>query len=182
MQKTMILIFILGFNYLQAQTIDHKDFSDEKMNHALFDKIQQYRTIVNLPSIEENDILNQAANHHTTYMRRSTIVSHYQEMNLPHFKNIHSPKERIKHFAGDLFEEQNKYAEICLGVTIKNAKTYQELAEKITESIIESENFALLHNGEARHIGLDVQRKKNMYFITINFGMGYNNIIAFKDE
>lgn len=182
MQKTIIFIFILGFNYLQAQTIDHKEFSEEKMNFALLEQVNQYRTLVNLPVIEENNILTEAANHHSTYMKRSTIVSHYQEMNLPHFKNIYSPKERIKYFAKDLFEEQNKYAEICLGLTIKNATSYQEVAEKITESILNSENFAILHNGEARHIGLDVQKKKNMYFVTINFGMGYNNIIAFKDE
>lgn len=182
MKKLIIIVFFLGFNYLQAQTIDHEHFSEESINHALLEQINHYRNLVNLPGIEENNILQMAANHHTTYMRRSTIVSHYQDMNLPHYNNIYTPKERIKYFAKDLFEAENKYAEICLGLTIKNAKTYQELAEKITESIIESKNLAIMHHSEARHIGLDVQRKKNMYFVTINIGMGYNNIIALKDE
>lgn len=182
MRKIIILLFILSYNYLQAQPVDPQNFSNEKMNLALLQQIDQYRNKVNLPDIEGNDVLHLAANHHTTYMKRSTIVSHYQEMNLPHYNNIYSPKERIKYFAKDLFEEENKYAEICLGLNIKKAKTYQEIAKTITDNILDSENFAILHNGETRHIGLDVQKKKNMYFVTINIGMGYNNIIAFKDE
>ena len=65
MQKTMIIIFILGFNYLQAQTIDHKEFSTDQMNSALLEQINQYRDLVNLPAIEENNVLAEAANHLT---------------------------------------------------------------------------------------------------------------------
>ena len=182
MSKFFLFLCILVPTVILAQPVEKGQFDEQLLVKAFNEQLHEYRSTVNLPVIQENRILTEAAAHHTEYMYRTTIVSHYQEMNLPHFKNIYSPKERIKYFAKDLFEEQNKYAEICLGLTIKNATSYQEVAEKITESIVNSENFAILHNGEARHIGLDVQKKKNMYFVTINFGMGYNNIIAFKDE
>jgi len=182
MQKFTFLILFLSCNLSYAQNISSDNYDRKQMNKALSQEILEFRNAVNLPEIEINDVLKLAANHHTTYMTRSTIVSHYQEMNLPRFNNINTPKERIKYFAGDLFEEQNKYAEICLGISVKAAASYQEIAESIIKNIIDSENLALLHNGEVRHMGVDVQNKKNMYFVTIKMGMGYNNIIAFKDD
>jgi len=172
----------MSFNLAYTQNITSDNYDRKQMNKSLIQAISEFRNAVNLPQIEYNDMLTLAANHHATYMSRSTIVSHYQEMNLPRFNNLNTPKERIKYFAGDLFEEQNKYAEICLGISVNNAESYQELADNIIQNIVNSENIALLHNGDVRHMGLDVQNKKNMYFVTIKLGMGYNNIIAFKDD
>jgi len=172
----------MSFNLSYAQNIDSDNYDRTQMNKYLIEAIAEYRNKLNLPEIENNDVLMLAANHHATYMSRSTIVSHYQEMNLPRFNNMVTPKERIKYFAGDSFDDQNRHAEICLGISVKNAKSYQEIVDAIMQNILDSENIDLLHNGEVKYIGLDVQNKKNMYFVAVNMDMGYNNVIAIQSS
>ena len=181
MSKFFLFLCILVPTVILAQPVEKGQFDEQLLVKAFNEQLHEYRSTVNLPVIQENRILTEAAAHHTEYMYRTTIVSHYQEMNLPNYTNLYAPKDRIRHFAGDVVDGNNRYAEICMGATIKKPETYQEIAAHILEDILQSDNTAIINNGEARYMGVSIRKKKNMYFLAMKVGMGYNNIIVFKE-
>lgn len=176
--KTLITILVCLVS--TATLSQSKSEVQESLDSILLQKIKNYRSEFYLPELINSDILKKSSQHHSTYMSTTRIVSHYQKMNLVSMKSIYSPRKRIAYFANDIITNDNQYGEIVLAV--KSASdNLQETADLILSTIIESENLSVLRNTEARYIGLTTVKRKNYYYTTINFAIGYNNIIALVD-
>lgn len=175
-------LFLVLVNLTSAQEINQSAIDYQLLDDLLQKEIAIYRDNHNLPTISPNEVLIQAARHHSEYMSRSRMVSHYQPMNLPFFNNLNTPRERVEFFSGSKVSQQNRYSEVCLGIKLKNVDSYQQLAQKIFADILASENKQLLDSREARYIGLSVRNTKHTYYTTIKLGMGYDNIVALLAE
>ena len=176
----VLFLFIVNVTWSQSFDVSNPDYN--LLESLIKKEINQFRHDQGLSPMNDNMILKDAADHHSAYMSRTTIVSHYQDMVLSGFHQLHSPKDRIKHFSGNTINKNNHYAEIVLGLRLKNDNTYLEVAEKIFSAILQSENKAILNNNESFYIGLSVNNKKRTFFTTINIGMGYDNIIALLED
>ena len=177
---TLISLFVLNITF--AQSVDVSGVNHTLLDSLLKNRINEYRIDEGLSKMYANTILDEAADHHSKYMARATIVSHFQEMTLPGFYHLHSPKDRIMFFSDNTISNNNHYSEIVMGIKLKNVSTYHKLADALFKAIINSENKAILNSEEACYIGLSVNNKKHTYFTTIKIGMGYNNIVALLEE
>ncbi|MGK7397542.1 MAG: CAP domain-containing protein [Candidatus Cyclobacteriaceae bacterium M3_2C_046] len=178
MKYSFIFIAFLISNITWGQEITSDKFDHSLVNQLLFQKINELRDQQNLAPVISNIVLEQASQHHASYMSQSTIVSHYQEMNLVKQITLFGPRDRIDYFAQNIDLTHNVYAEICLGIRLKKVANHQILAEKLFEELVKSENHALLINPQAQYLGTSVEPRKNTYYLAINIGMGYNNSIA----
>ncbi|MGK7397543.1 MAG: hypothetical protein ACNS62_23395 [Candidatus Cyclobacteriaceae bacterium M3_2C_046] len=178
MKSLLIATFMAFSTCAYSQADQASEINLQVIDSILMNKVQDHRLINQLPDFFESEILNHAAIHHSEYMAKTAIVSHFQKMPLISFNRLYSPKERIAHFANNELGQDNYYGEICFGIRMKNAKSNEAIAEKLFQVILESENEQAVLNPECRYIGLSVQSSKKTYYTTINFALGYNNIIA----
>jgi hypothetical protein len=173
MKNILIVALTILVNLTYAQDVELAF-----LNQALLEEINAHREKLQLEPVMQNDILTRAADHHSDYMATTTMVTHEEMMDLPHFNNINSPRKRIEHFAGNNLPEDNIFAEICLGIRIRNYSDYKQLAHRIFTEMLGSENKSLLEFKDNLYAGLSVKEKKGTFYTTMKIGLGYNNIVA----
>lgn len=174
MKKLLFIPFLFGFTFLFAQNIPQQN---THLDSLLIREILDFRKDNRLPEMEENTVLASCSYHHTYYMWRSRIVSHYQDMRLRKIRRLYSPEDRIAFFSGNISLDDNTYSEICIGLRITET-TPEEIAKRIFNEIMNSDNRIVLAHPETRYLGVSMLERKGVYYITINVGMGYNNAVA----
>jgi len=140
-------------------------------------EIIHLRNEARLPEIFINVILTECSRHHTDYMTKSGMVSHYQDMKFRKMRRLYSPKDRLAYFSNKLGIKES-YSEICLAVPVNAYSSKKGIAKGIVRTILDSSNREALLHPAARHFGVSVKQRKSMAYATINIGLGYHNIVA----
>ena len=172
-----LVIILLIPTVILANEISHINLID----NLLIKRINEYREAGNLPVLKSSKVLQKASQHHAFYMAKTKIVSHFQQMELASMRSIYSPRKRIAYFANNVITKDNHYAEIVIGINVKNKDPYK-IADRIWKQMISSDNRVLLDDGNVHYYGLTTIKKGNDYFLTIKFGLGYDNIVALLEE
>ena len=173
----IFFIIILFHSALPGKELKETD----RVDAVLVKKIEEYRMINHLPGLMFSKVLQKASEHHALYMAKTRIVSHFQQMELVSMKSLYSPRKRIAYFANNMITEDNHYAEIVIGLKLKENDPVK-LAEYIWKKLINSENRVILDDCNARYFGLTTVIENNYCYLTIKFGLGYDNIVALLEE
>ena len=170
--KNLIIIILFVHSYiLSAQTTLEK---------AVLTELNIYRKSHNLPSATLDLQVSKAAKYHTSWMVKSGVCSHFENVDVPGFTEIDGPEERGKHFG--ILNDIISFSEICnfsrsndaSSPIVERPLSDVELAKDIIKRFYTSPEhnetmIQEINKGSILQVGIGVMVYNGMSYTTIYF-------------
>jgi uncharacterized protein YkwD len=127
--KKIIILFLLAIQFVSAQT---------KIDTLVFNKVNEYRSSMNLNPLKWDTTSFKASNIHTKYLVKTGRVGHSED-------SLKEPKDRMK-----VFDKKGKWTTICevaLSTKPRNIKdTDIDINEKLATDVVNGWKSSKDHN------------------------------------
>lgn len=170
--KNLIIIILFVHSYiLSAQT---------SLEKAVLLELNTYRKSYGLQPAVINLQVSKAAKYHTSWMVKSGVCSHFENVDVPGFTEISGPEDRGNHFG--ILNDIISYSEICnfakandpTSPIVEKPLSDVQLAKEIIRRFSTSpgHNDAMvqqINQGSVLHVGIGVTVYNGMAYTTIYF-------------
>jgi uncharacterized protein YkwD len=155
-------------------------FAQTNLEKAVLVELNSYRKTNNLPAATMSLQVGKAAKYHTSWMVKSGVCSHFENVDVPGFTEIEGPEERGKHFG--ILNDIISYSEICnfaksndpSSPIVERPLSDTELAKEIIRRFSTSpgHNDAMIqqiNSGSVLQVGIGVMVHNGTAYTTIYF-------------